>query len=135
MEQALFQLLILHRKENFHTAVEIPGHPVRTSHEQLLVSAVLKEEDTAVLKEITDNRADRDIFAQPRNTCFQTADSPDNHINLYARTGGLVKIGDDFFVAEGIHLGHDVGLASGQSVFRLPADHAQAARPQPQRRH
>ena len=101
--------------------------------EQLLISAVLKEEDTAVLKEITDNRADRDIFAQPRNTCFQTADSPDNHINLYARTGGLVKIGDDFFVAEGIHLYDNSGRLAVFCVPRLPLNQAQEFASQPQR--
>ena len=40
-------------------------------------------------------------------------------INLYARTGGLVKIGDDFFVAEGIHLYDNSGRCLNSAINLL----------------
>ena len=60
---ACFQLLILNREENLHTTVEVSRHPVGTSHENLRFTVVLEVENTAVLKEISNDRADRYILA------------------------------------------------------------------------
>ena len=88
-----------------------------------------------MLQEIAYNGAHRDIFAQSRHACAQAADAPDHQLHLHPGVAGLIQGCDDLLVAEGIHLCHNVGLAPGQGVLRLPADHAQAAGTQPQGSH
>ena len=129
------QVRVFNWKYQFYAVIQITLHPVCTAHINFGITCIFKLKNTAVFQEGSYDGTDGNIFTDIRNPHLQAADSADNEFNLHSRRAGFIQGGYDIPVAEGIHLGHDVGLASSQSVFRLPADHAQAARPQPQRRH
>lgn len=63
MENLFLQLLILHRENNLHPFIQVPGHPVGASHVDLAGAAVFKIEDPAVLQEVPHDGAHLDIFA------------------------------------------------------------------------
>ena len=52
-----------HRKEHFHTAVQVPRHQIGAAEVDLLGIAVRKVEDPAVLEEAADDARDADVFA------------------------------------------------------------------------
>ena len=79
--QFFLNLLIFHRENNLYPAVKVTRHPVGTGKIELLLAAVGKPEDTAVLQLTAYNTADRNIIADAFDACAQAADLSLIHIS------------------------------------------------------
>ena len=49
------------RIQNFNPAVQIPGHKIRTAHQEYLFSTIMEVVNTRMFKEPADDCADRDV--------------------------------------------------------------------------
>ncbi len=94
MHDLFLNLLIFHRENNLHPAVKITRHPVRTSHIDFIISAIFEIENTAVLQKFSNNRTHMDILTDTWCT-FQTADTPDQQIDLYSAGRCIIKRRND----------------------------------------
>ena len=74
-----------------------------------------------MLQKISHNGTHRDIFADTRDSGFQTTDPPHDQFDLYPRRGSLVQRHDDIPVTKGVHLRNDMAVVPFQRVIPLPA--------------
>ena len=88
-----------------------------------------------MFQEISHNRTHRDILTNSLDTCFQTADTTDDQLDLYTCRRGCVQRADNVRITQRIHLGNDMALFALAGIFCLPIDHGQEAFFHPQRRH
>ena len=84
-------LLILYREHDLDTTVQISRHPVRTSHIDLLSSAILEVKDPAVFQKFSDDGAHMNVFAHSRDSHFHTADASYQKIDLYTAGRSMIK--------------------------------------------
>ncbi len=73
IDQDLHSRRIFDGDEQLDTTVQIAGHPIGAADEDLLFSALVKIEDTAMLQKAVDDTDDVDVFAHSRNTRLQAA--------------------------------------------------------------
>ena len=55
MQNFLFDIFVLYRKDNFHSSIQISRHPVRTSHIDFIHAIIFEIENTAVLQKFSDD--------------------------------------------------------------------------------
>ena len=91
MNNFFFQGFVFNREENFDTFVKISRHPVSTSHIYFFKAVIVKVENSAVFKEITYNRADGDIVTYAFYSCFETAYSADDKVNLNSGSRSFIQ--------------------------------------------
>ena len=105
-------LLCFYREEQLYAVIKVTRHPVGTGKIQLLLAAVGKPEDTAVLQLTAYNTAYRNIIADALNTRAQTADTAHNQIDMHACSRSLVQLLDYGLVNQRVHLGNDMSLTA-----------------------
>ena len=106
-------LLCFYREEQLYAVIKVTRHPVGTGKIQLLLAAVGKPEDTAVLQLTAYNAADRNIVADALNTRAQAADTAHNQVNMHACSRSLIQLLDYWLVNQRVHLGDDMSLTAG----------------------
>ena len=131
----LFDLFIFHRKYNLHTFIKVSRHPVRASHIHFFASSAAKVKDSRVLQKVSDNGAYGNRFAHARNTRLQTADSPDDQINLHTRRGRTVQRRNNISVAKRIHLRDNARFLPFSGVLFLHGNQVQEPVAHPKRRY
>src|SRR5580658_8685567 len=88
---ALAQLRIFQRENDFHAFIEIALHPVGAAQINLRRAAVLEIIDTAVLQKASDDAAHPDAAAQSAHTGNQSALSTDDQVDLHAGLRSAVQ--------------------------------------------
>ncbi len=109
-------LFVIQGKAHLNTPVQVPLHPVGGRKEVQFIAAILKNENTRMLKEAINDADDFDILAHPLDARNEAANPPHHKRDLYARRACLVESGDHFRIFERIHLGNDGG---GFSFFGI----------------
>src|SRR5438309_6212177 len=102
-EQRVFQ-----RKHDFHTLVEIAGHPVGAAEIDLFLAAVGEMENATVLEKAAHNAAHANTVTNPAHAGTESAHAPDDQIDIHSRLRGAIQPHDDVLVEQGIHLCDDV---------------------------
>ena len=128
-------LLCFYREEQLYAVIKVTRHPVGTGKIQLLLAAVGKPEDTAVLQLPAYNTAHRNIIADALNARAQTANTAHNQINMYACGRSLVQLLDYGLVNQRVHLGDDVSLTTGTYHSNFIVNQRVNLLAQSQRRH
>ncbi len=126
---------VFDREHQFHAPVQVAAHQVGAAQEELRVSAVFEEKDTAVFQKPADDTDDADIVADAFDARSQAADAANDQVDGDARLGGCVQKLDHPGVGEGIHLEDEPCGASGAGMGDLPFDECGDACPQVHRRH
>src|SRR4030095_10464008 len=85
------QLLIFHRENQFHAAVEIARHQVGATQIDFLPAAVAEIENAAVLQEPSHNARDPHCLAHSWNRWPQAANAADQQIDANAGLGGAIE--------------------------------------------
>lgn len=63
-QQAIAGLRLFDRNQQFHTSVQIAGHPVGAGNKQPLIAAVVEVRDPAVFQKPVNHARNRDILAE-----------------------------------------------------------------------
>ena len=134
MHDLFFELFIFHWKQDLHPFVEVPWHPVRTAHIDLRISVIFKIIDPGVLQEGAYDGTDADGLAHAFDALFETADSPDDQVDLHAGCRGVIKSFDDSRIAQGIHLGDDLCRPAFHGIVAFPLDQCYKFAAKPDRR-
>src|SRR5262249_20473168 len=123
---AFTQQHILQREDDLHALVQVAWHPIGAPEIDLLLSAVGKVIDAAVLQKAPHDTADPNVIADPAYAGPQGANTAHNQVDLYTRLGRTVERHNDVLVEQRIHLGYDVCRPFMTRVLRLAGDESQA---------
>ena len=107
----------------------MPSAPLRFSelgdHRQLTglgCASVGKPEHSGVLKKLTNNACDPNIFTQGFFAWVEAAHASNDQVDFDACLGCFVEQGDDVGINQGIHLGFDLSLTTMLGVLDLTPD-------------
>src|SRR5665811_67722 len=116
------QLLIFHREEQLHAAVEIARHQVGAAQIDFLLAAVAEIEDAAVLQKPPHDAGHPNGLAHPRNSGPQAADPADQQIDPNARLRGTIQTADHFGIHQRVHFENQVAFAVFGMMLDLALD-------------
>ena len=109
-------------------------HPVRAANENLLVAAIGKVVDAAMLKKATNDASNANRFREAGHVGAQHADASHDQINLNARLRSFVESANNLRVGHAVHFGYDARRSPGARVLGLALNQFHCALAQINRR-
>ena len=119
---AVVGCFVANREDDFAALEEVARHPVSGAEVDFALAAVGEVEDAGVLKEAADDGADADVFREAFDAGAQDSEAADDEVDLDTGLGGGVEGFDDARLEQRVHLGDDVGGATGFGVLGLAAN-------------
>ena len=116
------QRLILDREYDLDALVKVSRHPVRGTHEDFRIFIVAEPENSGMLEEVSDDRADVNRLGDARDTGPQAADAADQQFDRDAGSRRRIQGFNDIRIAQRIHLRLDKGRSSRLRVLLLAVD-------------
>src|SRR5262249_39046266 len=113
------QLSIFDRENQLDSPVEIARHQVGAAGMNLLIAAVTKIKNPAVLEKAANHARYTDCFAHARNARAQAADPADEQVDLHSGLRGAVEQADHAWIHQRIHLEDQAAIAVHVMAFDL----------------
>ena len=111
MEEPLLDLRVVDRARHFHTFLRVPCHHVRRADIDFRIRTVPEHEHPGMLQIPPYDARHPEILCLSRYPGKDTADSPDDQVDLHSCTGRLRHLMYEINISDRVHLHQDPSAA------------------------